>query len=414
MPSSKEFKTKFSRYQIHLLILLTMVYFTSAIDFMIMAPLGIYLLKDLGINTVQFGISVSAYAFSAAIAGVISASFTDKYERKELLLFMFGGLILGTLACGLANNFIFLIISRCIAGAFGGVTSSLVLTIIGDAFNIKIRGRAMGVVMTAFSLSQVAGIPFGLFLANEFDWHMPFLAVTLFGILTIVLVLIGMKKINNNQTKEEHQKQSYFQNLLKILLAPRHISAFFTNALVTMSGYIMIPYFSSYIVKNMGISTDRLPLMYTFIGCSTLLITPLIGRVTDKIGAFKMFIFGTLFMLIMLFAFVNLPHVSFSLFIIVQMLMFSSFSMRNVPLNTMMTDVPLLENRGGFLSASASLQQLGGGIASVVGGLIVHQQADGSLIGFDRLTYVAMGIAILAAFSIIRVKKELDKALSEG
>lgn len=407
MPLSKEFETKFSRYQIHLLILLTMVYFTSAIDFMIMAPLGIYLLKDLGISTVQFGISVSAYAFSAAIAGIIGASFTDKYQRKQLLLFMYGGLILGTLACGLANNFILLVISRSIAGAFGGTTSALVLTIIGDAFNVKIRGRAMGVVMTAFSLSQVAGIPLGLFLANEFDWHMPFLAVTLFGIFTIILVIIGMKTMNNQAKK--YQNQSYFQNLFKILLEPRHITAFLANALVTMSGYLMIPYFSSYIVKNMGVATEKLPLMYTFIGCSTLVIMPLTGRITDKIGALKMFILGTLFMLIMLFVFINLTHISFPVFIIIQMLMFSSFSMRNVPLNTMMTDVPLLENRGGFLSASASLQQLGGGLASVIGGLITHQQADGSLLGFERLTYIAMGIAVLATFSIIRVNKELNK-----
>src|SRR4051794_28870163 len=65
----------FSRYQALLIALLAFTQFTIILDFIIMSPLGAILMPALDITAAQFGVAVSAYAFSAGISGVLAAGF---------------------------------------------------------------------------------------------------------------------------------------------------------------------------------------------------------------------------------------------------------------------------------------------------------------------------------------------------
>ena len=95
---------KFTRYQVAVVAILAFLQFTVVLDFMILSPLGALLLRDLGIKTSQFGLLVSAYAFSAGISGICTAGFADKFDRKKLLLFFYAGFVLGTFMCALATG----------------------------------------------------------------------------------------------------------------------------------------------------------------------------------------------------------------------------------------------------------------------------------------------------------------------
>ena len=107
----------------------------------------------------QFGVAVSAYAFSAGISGILAAGFADRFDRKQLLLFFYVGFTLGTLLCALAPNYHVLLLGRIVTGLFGGVIGSVVLAIVTDLFALHLRGRVMGFVQTAFAASQVLGHP---------------------------------------------------------------------------------------------------------------------------------------------------------------------------------------------------------------------------------------------------------------
>src|SRR3978361_1115230 len=115
----------FTSYQRFVVVLLAFLQFTIVLDFMIMGPLGALLLRDLHISTHQFGMVVSAYAFSAGASGLLAAGFADKFDRKKLLLFFYSGFLLGTLLCGLANSYSFLLLARIVTGVFGGVIGSI-------------------------------------------------------------------------------------------------------------------------------------------------------------------------------------------------------------------------------------------------------------------------------------------------
>ncbi|MGI8951790.1 MAG: MFS transporter [Chitinophagaceae bacterium] len=165
--SNKKETIPFSSYQKMVIALLAFTQFTVILDFMVISPLGDFVMKALTLQTNQFGLIVSAYAFSAGISGLLTAGFADRFDRKKLLLFFYCGFIAGTIFCGFAHSYFMLLIARIITGLFGGVIGSISLAIVSDLFPIEQRGRVMGFMQMGFSASQVLGIPIGLYIATQ-------------------------------------------------------------------------------------------------------------------------------------------------------------------------------------------------------------------------------------------------------
>src|ERR1700680_2105670 len=187
----KQSTSPFSTYQKFAIFILAITQFTVILDFMVMSPLGDILMKSLNLKPSHFGLAVSAYAFSAGFSGLLTAGFADKYDRKKLLLFFYIGFIAGTFLCGIATSYPLLVGARIITGLFGGVIGSISMAIIADLFDLQQRGRVVGFVQMGFGASQVLGIPIGLYLANTWGWHAPFLWVA--GMAIIIAVLIAVK-----------------------------------------------------------------------------------------------------------------------------------------------------------------------------------------------------------------------------
>src|ERR1700729_1840002 len=234
----QELSRGFSRYQSILVALLAVVQFTIIIDFMIMSPLGAIIMPALDISAAQFGIAVSAYAFSAGISGVLAAGFADRFDRKRLLLFFYAGFTLGTALCALAPSFHVLLLGRIVTGLFGGVMGSIILAIVTDLFALHLRGRVMGFVQTAFAASQVLGIPVGLFLANHWNWHVAFGAIVGLGITTIVAILLVMKPVDGHLKLK--QDKTAFRHLIATVGQPRYTLAFVVTTLLATGGYMMM------------------------------------------------------------------------------------------------------------------------------------------------------------------------------
>ena len=173
-----------------LLLTLAGMQFTHIVDFMVMMPLGPQLTRLMAITDAQFGLLVSAYTLAAGASGLLASLYVDRFERKRLLLWLYAGFILATLACGLAPGYGSLMAARVTAGLFGGVLGALVQTIVGDVVPFERRGHAMGVVMGSFSLATVAGVPLSLFIAAHLGWHASFIAI---AAASVVLGGVGLK-----------------------------------------------------------------------------------------------------------------------------------------------------------------------------------------------------------------------------
>ena len=408
----QELARGFSRYQSGLVALLAFVQFTIILDFIIMSPLGAILMPALDITAGQFGVAVSAYAFSAGISGVLAAGFADRFDRKRLLLFFYAGFTAGTALCALAQNYHLLLLGRIVTGLFGGVIGSVVLAIITDLFALHLRGRVMGFVQTGFAASQVLGIPFGLYLANRWNWHVAFGAIVIVALAVIIAVMLLMRPVNEHLRLK--QERNAFAHLIATIREPSYTLAFGVTTLLATGGYMLMPFGSAYTVHNLGIGIEHLPTIYLVSGLFAIVTGPLVGRVSDAFGKYPTFTFGTAMSIVMVLIYTHLGRVSLTVAITVNVLMFVGILSRMIPSQALITAIPAANQRGSFSAVSASLQQLSGGIGSVFAAAIIAENADGTLRHFDRLGYIVVGTSLCALLAMYFVQRQVARRAGQA
>lgn len=388
----------FSAYQKAVIALLAVVQFTVVLDFMVMSPLGDLLMKTMSLKATQFASAVSAYAFSAGLSGLLAAGFADKFDRKKLLLFFYSGFILGTLLCAVATSYHLLLFGRIVTGLFGGVLGAVSLAIVADLFSFDQRGRVMGFVQMAFAVSQVAGIPIGLYLANRFSWHAPFVMIIALSLATTVAVAGLLKPVAGHIGKK--QAVNPLAHLRQTVGRKTYWLPFVTTALLSIGGFMLMPFSTPFLINNVGINQHQLPLIYVIMGVCSMITLPLIGKLSDRIGKYPTFLFGTVLAMVMTVVYTNLSPAPVWQVITISAIMFAGIMSRMIPSQALMTAVPKPEDRGAFMSINSSLQQIAGGVASVIAGLIIVQRPDGKLLHFNTLGYVCIAVMVLCAYLI--------------
>jgi predicted MFS family arabinose efflux permease len=299
MKNSKTKETvKFSYHQKIVIALLAITQFTVVLDFMVISPLGDFLMKSLSITPKQFGFAVSCYAFSAALSGILTAGFADRFDRKRLLLFFSTGFIIGTFFCSVAPNYHFLLLARSVTGLFGGVMGSISMTIVADLFPLEMRGRAMGMIQMGFAASQVLGVPVGLYLVNTSGWHAPFSMIVILGLCIAILIMKYLEPINKHL--EEKKDVNFRHHYSDILMQPNYQIAFVTIALISIGTFLMQPFASAYLINNLKVSPIQLPLVFMFTGISSLIVVPLAGKLADTMDKFNLFAIGTVWAIVLL------------------------------------------------------------------------------------------------------------------
>lgn len=384
-----------------LLLTLAAINFTNIMDFMIMMPLGPQLMRIFDINTQQFGLVVSSYTFSAGFSGFCTAFFIDKFDRKRFLQVLYAGFLVGTLACGLANSYELLMIARIFTGLFGGVLGAVILAIVGDVIPFERRGQAMGFVMAAFSIASVLGVPFGLRIANEFGWNTPFLVLAL---LALPVQFFIYKFVPNLSTHTQAGKQVQVLQVIKNITSSPNQRKAITLMMVVMFGHFsIIPFLSPYMVSNVGFTEGQLEQIYFFGGLSTIVTSPLIGKLADRIGKLKVFtIFVSISCIPVLFI-TNMPRVDIWIALIATSVFFAVSSGRFIPAQAMVTATVEPQNRGSFMSIVSSMQQLSAGLASYIAGLVVVKQANGEMLHYNWVGVMSVTAAIITLFLVRRI-----------
>ncbi len=406
----------FTRYQIFIIAVLSFIQFTVILDFIIIAPLGAMLMNIMNVTPAQFGTVVSAYAFSAGVSGFLAAGFADKFDRKKFLLFFYAGFILGTFFCGIATNFFFLLLARIVTGIFGGVIASVSLAIVTDEFDLNVRSRVMGFIQMSFAVAQVAGIPFGIYLANVFGWHAPFMLIVGIGIPAGMMMMRLMRPIDTHLSIVRPADHNAFNHLRKTISQPIYIKAFATTALLSLGGFLMMPFSSAFLVNNILIPQENLPLVFMFTGMATIIILPIVGRISDTFGKFRVFTIGTIVASGMIIFYTNLSVTPLWEVVLINVFLFAGIMSRMIPATTLMTAIPELADRGAFMSISSSLQQISGGIASVFAGMIIVQTSSGALKNYDVLGYTCVALMFVGVGMMHNINKyvELKKDLSQS
>jgi predicted MFS family arabinose efflux permease len=402
----------FSPYQKFVVFILAITQFSVILDFMVMSPLGDMLMKSMNLQPSQFGLAVSAYAISAGLSGLLTAGFADRYDRKKLLLFFYTGFIVGTVLCGLANTYWLLIAARIFTGIFGGVIGSIGMAIITDLFDIHHRGRVMGFVQMGFGASQVMGIPISLYIANQWGWQSPFIMVAALGVIIATLIFLRLQPVTKHLAMQ--QNKDAFSHLWNTIAKRHYRIGFLTTALLSLGGFMMMPFGSAFAINNLKLTSGQLPLLFMMAGVGTLVIMPIVGKVADKVDKFKLFSAATIWMSIMVVIYTNLGPTPLWMVVSLNILLMMGIMSRMVPSMALVTAIPDMSDRGAFMSINSSLQQIAGGIAAAVAGMIVIQKDKTSPIQhYNTLGYIMIALSVLCVYMLFRVSVIAKNKLKE-
>lgn len=389
------------------MLILALTQFTVVLDFMIMAPLGEQLIKDLHLSTTQFGTVVSVYAISAALSSFLAAAFADRFDRKRLLLFFYTGFILGTLFCGLATAYETMLAARIFTGIFGGVLSSVALAIVADCFEPQMRGRVMGTIQMGFSVSQVLGIPAGLWIAHQWNWHYTFYSVGYLTIFIWMAIFVFLKPIN--QHLQSAAVQNPFRHLASTLKNPNHQKGFLAVSVLSLGGFLIMPFTTTFLVNNVNITQAQLPLIFMITGLSTMVILPLIGKLSDRFNRMQIFIAGSILAMIMVSVYTRLQPLPYQWVMVINVVLFAGIMSRMVPAMALNAQIPQPQYRGAFMSINSSIQQLSGGMASYVAGHIVVQKTPTApLLHFEWLGNIMVILMLICIVLVYRVYKMIN------
>lgn len=373
-----------------LLLLLACVQFTHIMDFMVMMPLGPQLMRELDISPASFGHIISAFAITAGVVGLAMAPFADRFDRRKLLLFCYAGFALGTLACGLSSTPGMLMAARAMCGAFGGVSSATLMTIVADVVPAERRARGMGIIMTAFSAAAALGVPLGLKLAQSWKWEAPFLAIAAIAAAVWMLLARVLPPVRGHLERGADHRKDFIT-----LLRDRNAWTGIALMMVCVMGHFMvIPYLAPYLVGNVGLAEEHLFLVYLVGGAVTIFTGPYVGRLADRHGHFRMFA------LLIACACAVVYHLSTSgplplwHTLLNAALFFIFASGRFIPAQAAISMAVPSGRRGAYMSLVSCSRDLSSGVSAALGGMIVAKGAGGTMLHFDRLGLLAIAISL--------------------
>lgn len=394
-----------------ILLLLAALNFTHILDFMIMMPLGNYLMPYFNISSQQFSMLVAAYTFSAGISGFLAAFFVDKYDRKQVLLLAYVGFLIGTLCCAISPTYSLLLISRVVAGIFGGLIGAQVLSIVADLIPYERRGTAMGVIMAAFSVASVFGVPFSLYLANIFNWHGPFFFVAGLGIILIPFLMKYLPKMDTHIKLAGGEKVGPLRLIKDIAQDKNQMLALALSATIMLGHFMIIPFLNPFMEFNKGFSKVQTPMIYMVGGALTLVSSPFLGKLADKIGKHRLFVMMALITTIPIALVTNLPDFPFYQVLCITGFWFVVSTGRMIPAQAMVSNVVSSERRGSFMSINSSVQQIFVGLASVISGLIVVKRTDNVILNYDITGYISIAITLISIYFVskLHVRTKTDQ-----
>ncbi|MEZ0370994.1 MAG: MFS transporter [Candidatus Sericytochromatia bacterium] len=388
------------------MLTLAAIQFTHIMDFMILMPLGPQLMRLFGISTVQFGLLVSAYTFSAGLSGFLSSFVMDRFDRKRVLVVLYAGFVLGTLACALAPAYEVLLAARILTGAFGGVLAAVTNAVVGDAIPMERRGTAMGFVTASFSAASVFGVPFGLFLASRFSWHAPFLFLVAAGISVMALIVRSVPVMTQHM-QTGHKALNPLEVMQQAVSSPAQRHALLLTVLMMLSQFAIIPFLSPSMVANVGFSEADLTWIYLLGGGITLFTGPQIGRLADRLGKFRVLVVFLLLSIIPQLLITHLGPTPIALVLLLTTSFFIVSGGRMIPAMALITGTVEPRNRGSFMGIQSALQQVAAGVASLVAAQIVVKDVHGHLLHYEKVGYLSAAASLLCIWAAWRMSRAM-------
>jgi predicted MFS family arabinose efflux permease len=286
------------------------------------------------------------------------------------------------------------------------------MAIIADLFPLQVRGRVMGFVQAAFGASQVLGLPLGLWLGNHLGWHSPFLMIVGVSACVALVVMAKLQPITGHL--QAQTTRSPFAHLFATVRKVPYMQAFLATMFLATGGFMLMPFASAFSVNNLKIDLDHLPWVYLATGVTSFVIGPLLGKLGDRIGKYRLFVLGSATSIAVVLVYCRLGATPLAGVIAINIFLFAAINARMIASQALASAVPDLPDRGAFMAVNNSIAQLSGGVAAAVAGLIVIQLPGQPLQRYDILGWVVAGASLLTIGLMYPINKIVMAKAAKG
>jgi predicted MFS family arabinose efflux permease len=377
-----------------LIAILASLQFIFAIDYILILPLGPKIMSDLHIGTAEYGILIAVYTVSAAIMGFLSSFFIDTYPRKHILIFALVVFMIGNVSFVLSDSFIWIVLSRILTGAFGGVISSLVMIYLGDLFPLSKLGRNTSAIMISNAMAAILGIPIALFIAETYDsWRIPFAGMLLFNAVVLLLCMLYMPAISAPIKKNGRKKLWHFVNNPKFIWP-----VLFMSMLTFAGGATILPYLSTFVMTNLSFTNTDVSFIFFCGGLAALMVNLFIGFLIDQYGRQNTFLIINFISIIPVILLTLSPFDNRIIILLVTTFFFGMSTARNVSGVAYLNSLMPHENRGRYVTINNSIQLMASSIATVLSGWLLYTE-NHVIVNFDLLGIIAICATITCIFS---------------
>jgi len=389
-----------------IVFLVAAVQFVNIVDFMMVTPLGPDFAQALDIPVSQLGLVTGSYTAAAAVAGLLGAFFLDRFDRRSALTVAMVGLLAGTAACGFATGLETLVAARMLAGLFGGPATSLSISIVADTIPAERRGRAMGVVMGAFSAASVLGVPAGLELSQRGGWQMPFFALAAVGGAIATLVYVVLPPLRGHLRRPGDTAPP--SRITTLLQRPAVLLQLGVAMLIMMASFTLIPNLSTYFQFNRGYPREHLGLLFVIGGAVSFLCMRLSGALVDRLGSPIAALIATAFLLTILLCGFVLELDAVPVMVVFVGFM-ASQAFRNVAVSTLSTRVSPPQERARFQSLQSAVQHLASATGAVLSTRLLEELPNHTLVGMPRIALFSMSLSAVVPLLLWQIDRRLTK-----
>jgi len=367
---------------------LFLLLFLGVADNQVMAALLPPVMDSFAITAGTAGLLVMVYSLAAAAAAFAAGSLSDHYGRRRFLL---GGVLAFALASWLSSRsqtLTHLLLARSLTGLAAGTISTCSIAFAGDWFAYAVRGRAIGLISSAYFAAPIIGVPLATQIADRYGWRRAFLFFAL-GALGVAISSLTIPK-DRLDPQPSGEKLRTTVRAFRSFLSRRDTVAALGIAFLVSGGLVgFITFVSPWLHGQFDIPTRTIGWVFMLSGLVAVGSAPLGGTVSDKFGKRLVSIASNV---VLAGSIVLIPFLRWGLWLLVVFAVTSlGAAFRQGPLTALMTEMVPAPQRGSFIALRNIASQLGIGAVAVVGGLLYQRH------GYVAVTTLCAAMTALVA-----------------
>lgn len=371
-------------------------------EFSVVMPLSPYFIKEMHISVTLIGLIAGIYMYAACVSSLLFSRIINHFTRKHFIFITLAGLIITSILTGFAWNTASLIVLRIIAGAFGGMLVSLAQTIIAENIPPERRGKAVGTMLSAITVSGCLLLPASTFLSTMIGWRAIFIIIG-FGFLILAFY--------TNTISLPDKRNKNITIPIRHFFRQKYFYLGFAGIAISMgSNFILMPNLANYFVFNEGISMTSLSIFFLVGGLGGIFGSYLGGILADNMPIPRLLLWCTLLLFFtIIFGLIHalLPFILF-------MILFSFASaVRRTLVSTQNSFIPNEQEKAAYMSLLNAFRNLGAASMASISGVFLSTTPEGHIQGIHSLAYITLGMNVILLIIVYATHQWLQKRKEE-